>query len=220
MTNEEFIKSVSLEGEEWRDVVGFEGIYKISNKQRVLSLNRIVSCNNGRTRTVKGKILKYNKDKNGYITVTLTKNNYDKPYYLHRIIAQSFVENPNNYPQVDHIDGNHLNNNISNLRFCTMRMNLSYPKAHKHLCEAMAIKSKTDKPYTKKSVVGIDIYDQSNIKFYDKIQDTKNDGFKPSSVSRCCRNKLQQHNGYRFMYLSDYETLVNKSKNEAIQAND
>lgn len=87
----------------WKNVVGYEGLYEISNLGRVKS-----NCNGGR-------ILKWNVSNNGYATVELFKNKKSKRVLVHRLVASAFIDNPNNLPQVNHIDENKLNNHVDNL---------------------------------------------------------------------------------------------------------
>ena len=107
MTTEEFIKSISLEGEEWRDVVGFEGYYIVSNFGRVASLPR----KNRRT-----TIMKETLNHEGYISMCLCKDGKSFKERLHRIIAKAWIPNPNNYTCIEHLDACRTNNSISNLR--------------------------------------------------------------------------------------------------------
>ena len=118
MTNEEFIKSISLEGEIWKDVIGYEGLYMVSSFGRVISLERKVS--NGKSfRIVPFSIKKPNiiNDSQNYkrFEYHLYKNHRErKAITAHRLVATAFIPNPNNYPSIDHIDANPLNNNINN----------------------------------------------------------------------------------------------------------
>ena len=108
--------------EKWVDIKNFEGFYQISNMGRVRSLNRYVKWR-GKLKLVIGKILKSCKDKYGYLYVCLVKNKRRKQGVIHRLVAQHFIENPNNYPAVNHIDRNKFNNNIENLEWCSNQMN-------------------------------------------------------------------------------------------------
>lgn len=101
--------------EEWRDVVGYEGLYKISSKGRVKSYQ-------GRHK--KPKILKTSTTTTGYKKVELTKNKRRKSLKVHRLVAEAFLPNEENKPFVNHIDSNPLNNDVMNLEWCTQKENM------------------------------------------------------------------------------------------------
>ena len=104
--------------EVWRDIEGYEGKYQVSNKGRVKSLNY--------HRSDKKKILKQSKHKSGYLYVALYKDGERKYYGVHRMVAQAFLSNPENYPEVNHKDENPLNNCVENLEWCTREYNINY----------------------------------------------------------------------------------------------
>ena len=113
--------------EKWRDIPEYEGIYQVSNLGNVKVLDRVVNSAIKHSDKVKriGKTLKqYNK--NGYMQVTLTINTKRKYYNVHRLVAQAFIDNPQNLPQVNHKDENKLNNNVNNLEWCTAKYNCNY----------------------------------------------------------------------------------------------
>ena len=97
-----------MENEIWKDIKGFEGLYKVSNKGNVKSLNYL---NHGIT-----KIIKPSENKDGYLRVVLCKNKKKKYITIHRLVANSFFGDYNNM-FVDHIDRNRKNNNVDNLRY-------------------------------------------------------------------------------------------------------
>lgn len=101
--------------EEWRDVVGYEGLYKISSKGRVKSYQ-------GRHK--QPKILKMSMTTTGYKKVELTKNKRKKSLKVHRLVAEAFLPNEENKPYVNHIDSNPLNNDVMNLEWCTQKENM------------------------------------------------------------------------------------------------
>ncbi len=108
-----------LKNEEFRDIKGYENIYQISNYGRVKSLKRIIDKNH----IVYEKILKLNISNNGYYTIALYKNKRSKYFTVHRLLAKTFISNPQNFPVVNHIDQNKLNVIISNLEWCTYKYN-------------------------------------------------------------------------------------------------
>ena len=107
----------------WKDIPGYEGLYQVSNYGRVKSLSR---KRIDREQILGEKIISQRKKKNGYLITTLFKNYKEKKCYVHRLVAQVFIPNPNNLPQVNHKDENKENNNVSNLEWCSQKYNSNY----------------------------------------------------------------------------------------------
>lgn len=212
MTNQGFIESIVLEGEEWRDVVGYEGYYMVSSLGRVVSLARPFNNNRGISFT-KTRILSPRLNSGGYYQVVLTINGNRTQPHIHKLVAEAFIPNPNNYPQADHIDCDKLNNRADNLRWCTQKMNNENPltkarrKANIHLT-AQKIREANSKP-----VIRISLKDENDIKVYPSATYAQIDGFCQSAISANCLHKYKQYKGYKWMYLSDYEAQVSMSKN-------
>ena len=110
--------------EEWRDIEGYEGYYQISNKGRVKSLPRKRMNGKGSYYMTKTRILKHSMTTTGYKKVELTKNGKRKSKRIHRLIAKAFIPKVEGKPDINHIDGNPLNNEIQNLEWCTQRENV------------------------------------------------------------------------------------------------
>lgn len=110
-------KVEDLPNEMWKDIKGYEKLYQISNLGRVKSLPKFYQGE---------KILKSRKDRYGYLYVGVIKNKIKKYLKIHRLVAEAFILNPNNYPAVNHKDENKLNNKIKNLEWCTAEYNNTY----------------------------------------------------------------------------------------------
>lgn len=108
----------------WKDIIGYEELYQVSNKGRIRSLDRISYHSKYGTWKRKGKILSITNHKiGGYQSVWFPKS---KTMFVHRLVAQAFIPNPNNYPIVMHIDNNPANNNVSNLQWGTQTHNMQH----------------------------------------------------------------------------------------------
>lgn len=117
--------------EEWRDIEGYEERYQVSNLGRVKSLRN----SQGQYRE---KILTNTPDKIGYLTVGLSKNGKRKNFKVHRLVAEAFIENPNNHPIINHKDENKQNNCVNNLEWCTYKYNNTYGTRTQRASEKMS----------------------------------------------------------------------------------
>lgn len=111
--------------EEWRDIYGYEGCYQISNVGRVKNLKRAVQ-NRSCMAIKRERIMKLSVDKDGYYKVCLCKNNIKQTRFVHRLVATAFIQNPNQYPVINHKDENKKNNNPNNLEWCDVKYNTNY----------------------------------------------------------------------------------------------
>lgn len=112
-----------LVNEYFANLKGYEDIYMISNYGTIKSTDRYVKNKNG-YRKIYGKILKARVDKYGYLRIGLIKNKKQKHYLVHRLVAETFIPNPDKFPIINHKDGNKLNNHISNLEWCNQSYNI------------------------------------------------------------------------------------------------
>ena len=120
-----------LKTEIWKPVKGYEGLYEVSNLGNLRSLDKHIMYGN-RYCLFKGKPIKPFSNSMGYLRVGLYKNNQGKKYFVHRLVAEAFIPNPNNLPCIDHIDRNYLNNSADNLRWCTQKENCNNPLTRKY----------------------------------------------------------------------------------------
>lgn len=112
--------------EQWKDIKGYEGYYQVSNTGKVRSLERIIKAyiKSQEYVTLKGRELKISLTTRRYPYVALTIDNKPKKYSVHRLMAEAFIPNPDNKPQVNHKDGNKLNfTDLNNLEWCTASEN-------------------------------------------------------------------------------------------------
>lgn len=105
----------------WKDIKGYEGLYQVSTFGRVKSF-----CRRKRASCPEEYILRHAVNNRGYHQVMLYKNGSKKKFLVHRLVAQAFIENKNNFPHINHIDENIENNSVENLEWCTAKYNNCY----------------------------------------------------------------------------------------------
>ena len=110
------------EKEIWKDVAGYEGLYKVSNKGNVRSVARKDSIG----RKCGGRTRKHFCREGGYPEISLYKDGLRKQKLIHRLVAEAFISNPNDFPEVNHKDENKKNNCVENLEWCTSEYNTNY----------------------------------------------------------------------------------------------
>lgn len=199
MSNEEFLKEISLEGEIWKDVVGYEGLYMISSLGRCLSL----STQKLKSSRQVGK---------GYMAFNLWKNNVGRNEYVHRALANAFIPNPNNLPQVDHINAVRDDNRLENLRWVSVSDNHLNP-----ITRERNSKSKIGHPALiakeSKSVVRINPKDPTDYKIYESAKKAGEiEGFNWSHIGDVCRGERNKAQGYYWKFLSDFKHPISDVK--------
>lgn len=172
----------------WKDIKGYEGLYQVSSFGRVKSLERVDRIG----RKKHGKFLKEHINSGGYFNVALYSKYSVKKYLLiHRLVAQAFIPNPNDYPQVNHIDENKINNNVDNLEWCTSEYNLGFKNRRKKASKS------TKKPIISISPNGIFRWETSATDF------SKRTGIDIRNVNAVLKRKRKHTHGYCFMYAEE-----------------
>lgn len=170
--------------EVWKDIVGFEGSYMVSNKGRIYS-----------KKTNKVLQKKYNNRK--YVTTGLYKDG--KPHYflVHRLVATHFIDNPENLPQVNHKDENKENNSADNLEWCSNHYNALYGTRVDRTTNNEKYRESREK--MKRKVIGISL-DGSKTIYLNSIASAVDHGFSKSGVGSVCRGRKKTHKGYIWKY--------------------
>lgn len=186
---------VSLKGygdnmEIWKPVVGYEGFYEVSNEGRIRSLDRNVVCSNS-VRFYKGRILACGIDNHGYARVVLAVSGKHTTKQLHRLIAEAFIQNPDNLPEVNHKDENPLNNSVENLEWCSKLYNLRYGTGQTRSA--------------KSHMVPVQQFDMSGnlIAEYDGVNSAAKHIGKPNdatAITKCCSGKHKTAYGFIWRY--------------------
>lgn len=185
-----FLSSISLNGEEWRDVINFENLYAVSNTGRVARLSRITVGKDGKSYPFIGRLLSSSNDRAGYMVVGLHKDGKTTYKKVHTIVVESFLGEIPNGKEIDHIDSNKSNNSLSNLRVCSHKENMNNP----------ITMSKNRQPkYIVHSLSVIRTNKFGEQKEYESIHEAVADGFSFWSLYRACKSH-KEYKGYFWCY--------------------
>ena len=187
------------DSEVWKDVKGFEELYKVSNMGRMKKLGHI----NRQGVKRKERIMKSSLSASGYKQVGICKNGKYYVKRVHRLVAQAFIPNPNNYPIINHKDEVRTNNKVSNLEWCTVEYNNNYGTRNikGSITKTNGLRCKKVAQLDKKGNL---------IKIWISSADAGRHGYNQSDVSACCYGLKEQHKGYFWMYYSEYIKMDSK----------
>lgn len=198
----------------WKDVVGYEGYYEVSNIGRVRSLERVVV--DGSTRGYRLRALC--NDGLGYKHVSLSKNRKNRTIKVHRLVAQAFIPNPENKPHIDHINTIRDDNRVENLRWVTPKENSQNKITRKRLEIFNEVNRLTGvaKPSTRKvleyNIDGLFVREWRCVRFIAQTYNVDN-----SNIYSCCNGKAKHCKGKIYRWKDSDEILdsINTSLTEA-----
>ena len=190
----------------WRPIKNYETYYEVSNLGRVRSVDRVIIDSDGVKRLLKGKILKPAKNNNGYLVCGLRKNSKANSFTVHRLVAQAFLPNTDNLPEVNHKDENKDNNRVflkkngsvnldkSNLEWCTRSYNINYGTRNKQVAEKLKI-------LLSKPVLQIDISTGQVISEYPSVMEVARQlNINNGGISNCCLRKRKTYKGFKWKF--------------------
>ncbi|MDT0703930.1 NUMOD4 domain-containing protein [Mammaliicoccus sciuri] len=176
----------------WKDIPGYENFYQVSTFGRVRSFKR-----------KKPKILKPALNRCGYLYVALSDSISRKKITIHRLVALTFIDNPLNKQQVNHIDEIKTNNNISNLEWVTPKENMNYGTRTERMIKSRETSPKWLKEQTI-PVVAINIKTGER-SYYKSMMEAERNGFHSGHISDCVRGIKRSHKGYKWFKQSEYK---------------
>lgn len=169
----------------WKDIKDYEGLYQVSNLGRVKSLVKKARLHE--------YILKVSFDRHGYEHIHLSKNGISKSLLVHRVVAQAFIPNFDNLPEINHKDENKSNNTVNNLEWCTHQYNSSYGTRTSRI-----IPKTIDK--TRKPVEQYDDMDNLIKVWYSMNTAARELNIPQQNISKCCLGQRKHAGGFKWKY--------------------
>lgn len=190
----------------WKAVRGYEGIYEVSDQGYVRSLPREVGARNNKKRWVKGKMMTGSDNGNGYKSVMLTIDGHGKRHYIHRLVAEAFIPNPNDFSEINHKNEDKGDNRAVNLEWITHKDNINYGSCIEKIAAPQSFEVKQFD------------YDGNYIATYRSIVDaSRKTGINYSDIRKCINGKTVTAGGY--IWISPKKPSVKfPSKEEIIKA--
>lgn len=169
----------------WKEVIDYEGLYEVNSNGEI------------RNSLTERKLSPNYSNSSGYGQVNLRKDKIPRTFLIHRLVAQAFIENKKNLPEVNHIDEDKTNNHVSNLEWCTSKQNANHG-TRVDRCNGIRKNNTTNM----KSVIGISLLENTNITF-PSINEAARNGFDKYAIIKCCKNQkgFKSHKGYRWEYI-------------------
>lgn len=182
---------LALPSECWRWVPGYEGLYQVSTRGRVRSVDRWVIGKDGKKYLIKGKILKPLRNELGYLFVTLCRDGKPRNFKIHRLVAMAWLDNPEDKPEVNHLDENPSNNDVYNLAWSTRKENANWGTAIERMAASQS-----------KPVMAVDPKTGQVVREFSSASEAQRNGFDKRHISACCRGKKSYitHHGFVWRY--------------------
>lgn len=180
----------------WKDIVGYEGLYQVSNLGRVKVLPKTIHYGWYNNKVVnQEEMIKKNtlRNKSGYYFTTLTKDKVRHFFQIHRLVAEAFLPNPNNYECVNHKDENKTNNNVDNLEWCTRKYNANYGSRNKKISLSMT----GEKNYHHKKVKCL----ETGVIYNGSYEAERKTGIKHYNIRKCANGLVESVNGLHWIYI-------------------
>lgn len=191
MTKIEFLESIRLESEEWKDISGGDGQYLVSSRGRV--------CSYGGRKGNRVMTLYIRKERNKeYSAVSVVTNGTRKKVRVHRLVAEAFIPNPNHLKEIDHLNGDGTDNRVENLQWCDRATNMENPITKKRL--RLNSRFRIDERNLSDRKIA-KMKDGEILAIYDSISDVKKAGYNDSCVYWVCNGKRKTHAGFEWKYL-------------------
>lgn len=175
----------------WKPILGYEGLYEVSNKGNVRSMNY--------NRTGNIKLLKYLVHRDGYLKVRLYKDKSWVDCFIHKLVAINFIPNPYDMTEIDHKNGNKTDNKVENLKWCTRKENMNNTITKNKIRKTMNYKATPVIQYNVKGEL---------INVFDTIMEASRvTGVNSGGISNCCQNKNRQKTagGYIWKYKKEID---------------